>query len=391
MTIKKLIGQLHLWLGLATGLVVLIIALTGCIYVFRSEIEPLVYKDRLFVAIPENGKRLPISQLKDSAFAVIPPDISLFRIIIPTQPDRSAVFVYQKYNEHAWTYSAYTEFHKTVFVNPYTGEVVKVENTKWEFFNVVYVLHVNLLLGYELGGPIVNWSVYIFVVLLITGLILWWPSNKKEKGYFWFKWKVTTKWKRKNYDLHRIPGFWTLLIALLFALTGLFYSSPSFNTFARWVANGGEHIEEPELSPPDSTVVLSQHPLDLIYHKTDSMARGAQYIMIRPPFRPGFPYGARAYMGDVNYTRHEYYFDQFSTRLVTAIQFESRNRGDKLAVLNYDLHVGTIGGMPTKVLAFLACLIVASLPVTGFYVWWFKKKKSTRVKSESPAKTFQEG
>lgn len=384
MTLKKLIGQLHLWLGLATGLVVLIVALTGCIYVFQSELEPLLYKDRLFVAVPENPKRLPISQLKEAATAVIPAEISLSRIIIPTPPDRSTVFIFQEYNDHAWTYSAYNKFHKTVFVNPYTGAIVKIENTKWEFFNVVYSLHVNLLLGYELGGHIVNISVYIFVVLLITGLVLWWPSNKKERGYLWFKWKAKTNWKRKNYDLHRIPGLWTLPIALLFALTGLFYSSPSFNTFARWVANGGQQIEEADLPPADSTTVLSQHPLDLIYHKTDSMAHGgATYIMIRPPFKPNFPYTVRAYIGNVNYTRQEYYFDQFSTRLMTAIDFESRNRGDKLAVMNYDLHVGTIGGISTKILAFIGCLIVASLPITGFYVWWLKKKKSKTFESNA--------
>lgn len=46
--------------------------------------------------------------------------------------------------------------------------------------------------------------------------------------------------------------------------------------------------------------------------------------------------------------------------------------------LNYDLHVGSIGGIWTKIIAFLVCIILASLPVTGFIIWWGKKKKGKK-------------
>ncbi|MEM8966342.1 MAG: PepSY-associated TM helix domain-containing protein [Bacteroidota bacterium] len=62
MTTKKVIGQIHLWLGLASGLVVVILGVTGCIYVFIDEIKPLVYQDRMFVTF-EPSPRMSLDRL----------------------------------------------------------------------------------------------------------------------------------------------------------------------------------------------------------------------------------------------------------------------------------------------------------------------------------------
>jgi uncharacterized iron-regulated membrane protein len=51
--------------------------------------------------------------------------------------------------------------------------------------------------------------------------------------------------------------------------------------------------------------------------------------------------------------------------------------------MNYDIHTGAIIGLPGKILAFFASLIVASLPITGFYIWWGRKQKQKIKNSES--------
>ncbi len=51
---------------------------------------------------------------------------------------------------------------------------------------------------------------------------------------------------------------------------------------------------------------------------------------------------------------------------------------DKIARMNYDIHVGAVLGLAGKILAFSASLIAASLPVTGFYIWWGKKHKKVK-------------
>ena len=57
--LNKIIGTLHLWLGLASGIVVVLLGLSGALYVFVDEIKPLVYQDRLFIQ-PESKPKLPL-------------------------------------------------------------------------------------------------------------------------------------------------------------------------------------------------------------------------------------------------------------------------------------------------------------------------------------------
>lgn len=55
-----------------------------------------------------------------------------------------------------------------------------------------------------------------------------------------------------------------------------------------------------------------------------------------------------------------------------------KSAGEQFLGMNYDLHVGAILGWPTKILASLASLVCASLPVTGFCIWWNRLKKNKK-------------
>ena len=71
-------------------------------------------------------------------------------------------------------------------------------------------------------------------------------------------------------------------------------------------------------------------------------------------------------------------FDQFSGKLLNRRNYEEQNAGEKLIGMNYDIHVGAILGLPGKIIAFLASLVAASLPVTGFMIWLNRKKKKNK-------------
>ncbi len=73
----------------------------------------------------------------------------------------------------------------------------------------------------------------LFICMLITGIILWWPKNKNaRKGRFRFNWENVKGWKRKNYDLHNVLGFYASFIALLMSITGIYFAYPYVkNTF----------------------------------------------------------------------------------------------------------------------------------------------------------------
>ncbi|MEM9648170.1 MAG: PepSY-associated TM helix domain-containing protein [Bacteroidota bacterium] len=374
-SVKKVLGKIHLWLGLASGLIVFVIAITGSIYVFGEDIKNITHRDRRIIVPPENAEKLPISQLLVIAEDAFQNQYTYSNIVIPNFPNHTVTVMFNEYDEDKFWYPGYAKFNKTVYLNPYTGEIVKIENTKWEFFNVVFWVHITLFMGYNpISHTIVVAAVWIFVILLLTGLVLWWPNKKQRKTSFLFRWKSTTRWKRKNYDLHNILGFYFLLFALISALTGLLWASKSFNTTVKWVANGGKSIPEQEL-PKAKTNSPSNSPLDDILTNTLTNVPQSRYILIRKHPNEKVPYIVRSYVSEsLNFTRIEMYYDRETAELLSTQEFGDKNNGDKVQALNYDIHVGTIGGWPTKILTFLMSLAVASLPITGFLIWWGRRK-----------------
>jgi uncharacterized iron-regulated membrane protein len=382
MAFKKTIGKIHLWLGLGSGLVVFILGLTGCLYVFIDELKPLVYQSRMYVSVPTDAHRLPLQLLQENAQKVLGPAYPLLGAEIPTHADRTVSFRAVEVDGEAFPYTNYMKHYYRVYVNPYTGQVVKMENTKWEFFNVVVNLHVNLLLGHKVGGQVVAWSVVVFVVMLISGLILWWPKNKNAaKQRFWFKWKEGLKWKRKNYDLHNVLGFYAMVVLLVIALTGLVWSFEWFSNSVQWLANGGKTHERPKSLVSDTTH-QGAYSLNSIVAKALLKCPEASTLYVSIPRDVKSPVYVYAQRAGANYKSTQLQYDQHTEALLAFKSFEQMNNGERINAMNYDLHVGSIAGLPGKILAFCASLIAASLPVTGFLIWLGRKKKAQKEKKK---------
>ena len=120
MTIKKFIAQVHLWLGLASGLVVLIISITGCLYVFIEEVRPVVYADRMYVPVPPNQQRLSLATLKEKAQAAIGETYALQNVEVPNQANGTYSFRTRKINKESVWYGNYYQHNYRVYANPYT-------------------------------------------------------------------------------------------------------------------------------------------------------------------------------------------------------------------------------------------------------------------------------
>jgi uncharacterized iron-regulated membrane protein len=193
MTIKNLIGTLHLWLGLASGLVVFIIAVTGCIYAFQMEIKDLTQPYR-FVERQEQAVLLP-SQLQAIAEKELP---GKHVHAVQYNQGEAAQVIFFHYDP--WHYYI-------AYLNPYSGEVLKVKDVDWDFFRIVLMGHFYLWLPESIGQPLIATATLIFVVMLISGLILWWPRNQNGTRQR-FTVKRNARWRRRNYDLHSVLGFY---------------------------------------------------------------------------------------------------------------------------------------------------------------------------------------
>lgn len=379
MTIKKAITQIHLWLGLTSGLVVFILGLTGATYAFVDELRPIFYADRLFIK-PEARAVLPLSTLLSAAEKAVE-NRPVTRVEISSRPDRTYMFRSQKLNPEGITYWDYYKYYYRVYVNPYNGKVVKVENTKFEFFQLVLGLHMRMLFGEKIGHFVVGGSVLMFVILLFSGLVLWWPKKWSKAGReksFRVKWDASSK--RVNYDLHNVLGFYACIILLVTSLTGLIWVFDWMENSARFVANGAHKIEKTKPMLSDTTFSESGSGVDKAFDIARKRNPEAYSYLVNFPPKSNGAITISSYLKSWNrYNRTQESYDRYSGKLLRGASFSELNGGDQLYQLNYDLHTGSVLGFPGKILTFFAGLIAASLPVTGFVIWWGKgKKKKTK-------------
>jgi len=359
---KNIIRQIHLWLGLSSGLVVFIVSITGAIWCWETEIKDLTYPYR---KVAEHGEWLPPSQL----FTSIPDSLS--------HQHKRWLFYYGKNRNAEIALGEMNETPIFISVDPYNGELLNVTTGRNVFFDVILDIHMRLMMG-KFGEHIVSYATLIFFFMLVSGIILWWPKNKKAaKQRFWFRWKPTLKWRRKNYDLHNILGFYACWILVFIAITGLawsfqwvdktiYYTSTLGSEDQGWPAPKSDPQEKQLTSIHDDifkdALSRSSQPVEAYYYYMASDSLGANTAYTCPKW-------------NIWWSSVAYHYDQYSGELLLTDDVKTMNNGRKLRKMYYDIHIGKILGLPGQLLAFFASLISASLPVTGFLIWWGRRKK----------------
>jgi uncharacterized iron-regulated membrane protein len=219
--------------------------------------------------------------------------------------------------------------------------------------------------------------------MLITGIILWWPKNKKaRKGRFWFRWENVKTWKRKNYDLHNVLGFYASFLALLMSITGIYFAYPYVkNTFNLTLSGSLELPKEKEIKSPDSLMIKNTSVFDLTAQETRKLYPTSSSFRISLNGKnkkgkelkniPVTIYGQEGRYSE----RNTLVFDKYSGKLLADKPHQKLSNAEKYANANYDIHTGSYFGLFGKILWFITGLICTSLPVTGFLVWWGKQKK----------------
>ncbi len=371
-TFKKSIRKIHLWLGLASGLIIVFLGITGCILAFQREVED-VTQDYRFVRA-ESKEFMAPSKLQSIAMTALPG--KEVHAVAYEGKDKAATVIF---------FALEPEYYYNVYLNPYTGEVLKVKNMDRDFFRVVLMGHFYLWLPEQIGQPIVASATLIFVIMLISGIILWWPKNKAAtKQRFTIKWSA--KWRRKNYDLHNVLGFYASWVAIILGLTGLIWGFEWFAKSVYGIAGGkGSIVYEEPISDTAKKINLAQPAIDVVWQKMKANYPNAEVIEVHPPVTDASPIAANANPDASTYWKADYiFYDQYTLEELPAKSIYGRlakaSLADKVLRMNYDVHTGAIIGIAGKILMFFASLIAASLPITGFYIWRGRNKKKKAAK-----------
>lgn len=379
MKAKKVAGVLHLWLGMAAGLVVFVSMLAAAVFAWEEELTDWYYHDQLYVKEVQ-AKPLPYHYILDAAKSAAPGK-KLYSSEMLNDVSRCYEFTTYKSCDSCsgmtqWSSVLYWD---RIYIDPYTARVNGIIDMRYNWIALTRHLHQNLLLRYEIGHYIVGYSTLAVILLAFTGLILWWPKNKAAfKQRFKIKWDA--RWRRVNYDVHNVGGFYTWIVILFLAFTGLVW------TFDWWT-NGIYRLLGSE---PDK--VFARHEEIKVHAPFNPDAADvvfAQFSSLRPNWTRvyiGFPKEKNdsssaftAYLrsgGNSGWDEMDHYsFHPVTGKVTAATLQENKTTAAKWSNSNYAWHVGSIFGWPTKVLASFAALFLASLPVTGFIIWWGRKNK----------------
>lgn len=368
---RKLFNDIHLWLGIASGLVLFVVCLTGTIYTFKQETEELFAPSLYKVTATEGSVALPTDELVQKVAHTTGGQIASIAI---SQDAKRSYSVSVKTSEKDRRGTAH-------FVNQYTGEILGVqEGGVSAFFLTVMKLHRWLLIEGDTGKIIVGISTIIFIFLTLTGMVIWFPIKLKnwKQG---LKVKTTANWKRINHDLHNTLGFYSFILLLIMGLTGLCWSFG-------WYKDGlskvmGAEVFGSRREKPMTSIVPENPEATKVMSISQYMAVADSILPYEGNYRislPSSPEGAATVTKSKNgffalAASDRVQIDQYSGLPLKVDKFSDKALNEQIVALIRPLHTGEIMGMFSKILYFLACLFATSLPVTGTIIWINKLKK----------------
>ncbi|WP_140468116.1 PepSY-associated TM helix domain-containing protein [Hymenobacter nivis] len=435
---KVFFRRIHLYLGLASGLFLVMVCLTGSILVFEQELEHLWHPARYYVA-PAGGPRLSLAQLTAAVRAAKPKaQLSSFKLYAdPTRTvevslagggpkgggkgegsgegggrnaaqrgegrgatagegPRGGQGRGEGRAESRGAMAGSAEARgpggpagkggpggkggkggPRLFLNPYTGAIVGELKPQDSFFHFIEQLHRGLVAG-RVGKLIMGINGIIFLFILGTGIVLWWPAARKAlTARLTVKWG--SSWKRLNHDFHIVLGFYTSVFLFIMALTGV---GMSFDWVGKTI-NTVTHSPQQRPEPPTSTVPAEKGPAfgaDAALAAARQQAPGALTYAVQLPKEPTGSLQVSSLRPGALTERatDDVYFDRYSGQVLRQTTYAQQPLGQRIRGLFKPVHTGAIFGWPTKVLAFVIVLLGATFPISGTILWLNRTRKSKK-------------
>lgn len=357
--------KLHLWLAVPFGVVVTLVCLSGAALVFEDEITALC-RPELYRVDVAGRQPLPVDRVVGGVQRTLPAGTGIAGVSIPADPSAP------------WRVNLTQPRRAWVAVNPYTGEVLG-RGGRLPFFSFMFRLH-RWLLGDagSVGKTVVGLSTLAFAAALLTGLALWWPRRRGALRHA-LTVPVRRGLPRFWFGLHNAGGFYACLLLLVMALTGLtwsfgWYRSAFYALFGtqppqRHGAGGGPSARRDGAAPRPTDFAQWQTVADELrrlhpHGGTISLKDGEATVALRA-------------LGNSRAT-DRYAFDPATGRMELVSRYADAPPADKLRGWIYSVHTGTWGGLVTRALYFLAALLGATLPLTGYYLWWRRLRRRGR-------------
>lgn len=392
---KKIFRKIHLWLSVPFGLIITLVCFSGAMLVFENEANEWFRRDLYYV---ETVKESPLSmdKLLEKVATTLPDSVSVTGVSISSDPGR------------AYQVSLSKPRRASLYVDQYTGEV-KGKSERSGFFMFMFRMHRWLLDSMNPGNEGIFWgkmivgvSTLLLVFVLISGIVIWWPRTRKALKNS-LKITATKGWRRFWYDLHVAGGMYALIFLLAMALTGLTWSFPWYRTAFYKVF--GVEVQQRAAQGHEQKSDAQKRDTKLAAHR-EKKREGNEVRKGERSRRPEnnhsdmysvtspFVYWQEIYdklrrqnpeykqisissgTASVSFNRFgnqrasdRYSFNTDNGEFTETSLYQHQDKSGKIRGWIYSVHVGNWGGMFTRILTFIAALLGAALPLTGYYLW----------------------
>jgi uncharacterized iron-regulated membrane protein len=367
---RNFLFQGHRYLGLVLGILIAIASLTASMMIVMLDTEEFFIGQGIEAVIPQ-GERLSLEVLSDRAKdAPIAQGYSTVISISPyTFPNRpldspASISLSKPDNEDDWI---------DVILNPYTGKVLGKAPSR-HVFETILNLHYALLAG-KTGEIITGITGLLGFVLMVTGIALWSGWRKLATG-FKIKWKGHIK--RRNFSIHQVAGIFSGVFLSMALFTGFIYNFPDFTypLIYRLTFSPVPPEEFVSTPIPGKSIITLTTALDAI---KGELPEGI-FTQIDIPQNKTDVYRVRKkvpgdWYGNPTWGRSYAHVDQYSGKVLSAINITQASLGEKIANGMDILHFGLFGGIFGRILYFCVGLSPTILLITGFTMYRLRRRQ----------------
>ncbi len=344
---RSVLLLIHRWLGVLTGAIIFIIAVTGSALVFEGAIDrglnPGLYR------VAPRTATLPLDTL-----------IARAQSVARGAPVRSL----QLARAPGRAYMAQAGAMQ-IFIDPFTGRVLGTRATAdfdRSLPRVLHRMHTSLLAPRRGGGAVVVVCTIAALLLVMTGVIIWW----REK-----LWRIVwgASWKRVVYDLHHLLGILAALVLLVITSSGTIIHFESLGKAIAGIGSGPPAPAPQQIARDAGAALVS---IDSITRAAQRTLPDASLTFVNfdaTPTRPAVV-GMRYPEDRTPAGRSRVYVDRFTGSVLRADATRQAPAGLKLANQMRSVHTGDILGPPTQMIWLLSAIILASQAVTGLMMWY---------------------
>lgn len=361
-TFRNFSRHVHLWSGLTLGLLLALLGLTGSALVFYVEIDaalnPAVRTEQ---AGPAAGWDSPVwDQVVETARREYQDPNGDWSFEATGNPGSIPARFYPSQEHHG-----HHAEREMIWFSADGSQVIRSDPWGGYLMSWIYELHMHLL-GAETGRLVVGWGGLATLILLISGIISWWPRGS---------WLNALSFKRKAVlirrlrDLHKHAGVWSLPLLVLLVFTGGLLALPEVKQqfFSAFIV-APDVVPQPR-SPSSSGATV---PLTQALQAAHAALPGSRLTFIDVPGNASEPYRMRVKVSGDPHTRFPGSFifvDQRSGDVLAVHDVDAGNLSTRISAWIRPIHDGSLAGFWTRVLAVVVGLLPTFMLVTGFLYW----------------------